>query len=168
MHEGLFDKLSPRKQDCLRGVADLKSAKEIGRDLDISEHTVRGYIAEAVKEVGARDRTEAARMFREYELRTSPPQLRGQSSRVADHARFAPPQDREPTDVPGFQDSETPSYTVDRPNDFRLADKGGVGNDYSTVQRLVFIVVAATVIALLVMLAVNLAETLTRLGHTIG
>ena len=37
-------KLSPRQEACLRGVLELKSAKEIARDLGISPHAVEKHL----------------------------------------------------------------------------------------------------------------------------
>jgi len=37
-------KLSPRQEECLRGVLELKSAKEIARDLGISPHAVEKHL----------------------------------------------------------------------------------------------------------------------------
>ena len=56
-------KLSERQEQCLRGVLDLKSAKEIARDLGISQHAVEKHLR-VVREKFAVDTTaEAARLF---------------------------------------------------------------------------------------------------------
>lgn len=54
-------KLSRRQRDCLRLVWDRQAtSKEIAIELGISKTTVDGYIAEAVEQLGARDRRDAA------------------------------------------------------------------------------------------------------------
>lgn len=58
-----IDHLSPRQRECLRLVWDRQAtSKEIAIALGISKSTVDGYIAEAVEQLGARDRREAAAM----------------------------------------------------------------------------------------------------------
>ncbi|WP_168371729.1 helix-turn-helix domain-containing protein [Sphingomonas sp. Leaf357] len=58
-----IDQLSPRQRECLRLVWDRQAtSKEIAIALGISKSTVDGYIAEAVEQLGARDRREAAAM----------------------------------------------------------------------------------------------------------
>ncbi|AXJ96997.1 MULTISPECIES: helix-turn-helix transcriptional regulator [unclassified Sphingomonas] len=62
-----FDRLSPRQRDCLRGVRALKGSKEIAGELGIEKSTVDGYLTEAVRILGARNRREAALAFGAYE-----------------------------------------------------------------------------------------------------
>lgn len=53
--------LSPRQHECLRLVWERQAtSKEIAGVLGISKSTVDGYIAEAVEQLGARDRRDAA------------------------------------------------------------------------------------------------------------
>jgi len=56
-------KLSPRQEACLRGVLDLKSAKEIARDLGISPHAVEKHLRVSREKYGVATSAEAARMF---------------------------------------------------------------------------------------------------------
>ena len=56
-------KLSPRQEECLRGVLELKSAKEIARDLGISPHAVEKHLRVSREKYGVATSAEAARMF---------------------------------------------------------------------------------------------------------
>jgi len=56
-------RLSPRQQDCLRGVLQLKSAKEIARDLGISQHAVEKHLKICREKYGVLTTAEAARIF---------------------------------------------------------------------------------------------------------
>jgi len=102
--------LSPRQQDCLRLVWERQaSSKEIAAELGISKPTVDGYIAEAVKALGARDRREAARI------------AFGDTPRAAsggDPARVEPPAAPLPLPDPSKERwvETRPWRTRDRPN----------------------------------------------------
>ncbi|HEX5258593.1 MAG TPA: helix-turn-helix transcriptional regulator [Sphingomicrobium sp.] len=55
--------LSPRQEQCLRGVLELKSAKEIARDLGISPGSVEKHLRISREKLGATTSAEAARIF---------------------------------------------------------------------------------------------------------
>ncbi|MBB4153546.1 DNA-binding CsgD family transcriptional regulator [Sphingomonas jinjuensis] len=56
--------MTPRARECLRLVWNKRAtSKEIAAELGISKATVDGYIADAVVELGARDRRDAAAML---------------------------------------------------------------------------------------------------------
>jgi two-component system, NarL family, nitrate/nitrite response regulator NarL len=63
--EGL---LSPRETDVLRGVAAGKSNKEIARDLDLQEVTVKLHVKTMSRKLGAKNRTHAAMIARDRKL----------------------------------------------------------------------------------------------------
>ena len=52
--------LTPRERQILEGVASGHSNKEIGRDLDISEKTVKHYMTNVLQKLQVRNRVEAA------------------------------------------------------------------------------------------------------------
>ena len=56
-------KLSPRQQECLRGVLQLKSAKAIARDLGISPHAVEKHLRVSREKYGVTSSAEAARII---------------------------------------------------------------------------------------------------------
>jgi DNA-binding CsgD family transcriptional regulator len=56
-------RLSGRQQECLRGVLQLKSAKEIARDLGVSQHAVEKYLRICRDKYGVSSTAEAARIF---------------------------------------------------------------------------------------------------------
>ena len=62
-----FDKavprLSDRQEQCLRGVLDLKSAKQIARELGISPHAVEKHLRVVREKFGVNTSAEAARLF---------------------------------------------------------------------------------------------------------
>ena len=55
-----FDGLTPRQKDVLRFLAKGKSNKEIARELDLAEGTVKIHLAAVLRFLKARNRTEAA------------------------------------------------------------------------------------------------------------
>ncbi|MEG8044115.1 helix-turn-helix transcriptional regulator [Sphingomonas sp. LR59] len=67
MEEPRIDRLSNRHRDVLRGVAALRKTKQIAAELGIAPGTVDGYIADAVRILGATDRGDAARMLARHE-----------------------------------------------------------------------------------------------------
>ncbi len=58
----LVGSLRPREREVLKLVAAGYSNKEIGRDLDIAEVTVKLHVRQILKRVGLRNRVEAAAM----------------------------------------------------------------------------------------------------------
>lgn len=67
MEDSRFSRLTPRQRDCLRLTYELRTTKEIARDLGLSVGTVSGYLSEAIAILGAPNRRAAAIMFHEYE-----------------------------------------------------------------------------------------------------
>ena len=59
--EPLIEQLTPRERAVLALVADGLGNREIGRELDISEHTVKFHLASIFGKLGASSRTEAVR-----------------------------------------------------------------------------------------------------------
>lgn len=64
----LADKLSGRELDVLKGLTEGKSNKEIARDLDVTEPTVKLHMKTLFRKVGATNRTQAALIAREAGL----------------------------------------------------------------------------------------------------
>ena len=56
-------RLSPRQEECLRGLLQLKSAKEIARELGVSPHAVEKHLRIAREKYGVASSAEAARLF---------------------------------------------------------------------------------------------------------
>jgi len=86
-------KLSPRQQECLRGVLQLKSAKAIARDLGISPHAVEKHLRVSREKYGVTSSAEAARMFAfEQQSSESPPSDASDLPRSTffEHQRLAP------------------------------------------------------------------------------
>jgi DNA-binding NarL/FixJ family response regulator len=65
-------RLSPRERDVVRLVSDGLTAKEVGRTLGISAHTVRRHIANVAAKLGVRGRAGIARYAFEHGLLHSP------------------------------------------------------------------------------------------------
>ena len=59
--EPLVEQLTPRELTVLALVADGLGNREIGHELDISEHTVKFHLASVFGKLGASSRTEAVR-----------------------------------------------------------------------------------------------------------
>jgi DNA-binding NarL/FixJ family response regulator len=64
----LADKLTSRELQVLEGLTQGKSNKEIARDLDITEPTVKLHVKTLYRKVGAANRTQAALIAREAGL----------------------------------------------------------------------------------------------------
>lgn len=64
----LGDKLSQRELQVLKGLTEGKSNKEIARDLDLQEPTVKLHVKTLYRKVGAANRTQAALIAREAGL----------------------------------------------------------------------------------------------------
>lgn len=61
-------KLTRRELQVLQGLTDGKSNKEIARDLDLSEPTVKLHVKNLYRKIGAANRTQAALLAREAKL----------------------------------------------------------------------------------------------------
>ena len=55
--------LTERQRQCLEGFFARKTAKQIGRELDITHHAVEQHLKAARKKLGASDTAEAARLY---------------------------------------------------------------------------------------------------------
>jgi two-component system nitrate/nitrite response regulator NarL len=64
----LADKLSPRELQVLRGLTQGKANKEIARDLDLQEPTVKLHVKTLYRKINAANRTQAALIAREAGL----------------------------------------------------------------------------------------------------
>lgn len=62
-----IDKLTDGQKQCLRLVGQLKTSKEIARELGISPHTVDQRIKVAIRMLGVEGRADAARLLAEYD-----------------------------------------------------------------------------------------------------
>lgn len=60
--------LTPRERDVLRGLCDGKSNKEIARDLDLQEVTIKLHVKTLSRKLNARNRTHAAMLGRDMDL----------------------------------------------------------------------------------------------------
>ncbi len=60
--------LTPRELDVLRGLCDGKANKEIARDLDVQEVTVKLHVKTVSRKLQARNRTHAAMLAKELRL----------------------------------------------------------------------------------------------------
>ena len=60
--------LTRRERDVLRGVCDGKSNKEIARDLEVQEVTIKLHVKTLTRKLGARNRTHAAMIARNLGL----------------------------------------------------------------------------------------------------
>lgn len=60
--------MTPRETDVLRGLMDGKSNKEIARDLDIQEVTIKLHVKTICRKLDAKNRTHAAMLARDLDL----------------------------------------------------------------------------------------------------
>jgi len=63
------DRLSPREQQVLRALCEGKANKEIARDLELREPTVKLHVKLVCRKLGARNRTHAAMVARDAGFR---------------------------------------------------------------------------------------------------
>jgi DNA-binding NarL/FixJ family response regulator len=66
--QGGVVQLTPRERDVLHGVSEGKLNKEIARDLDIQEVTVKLHVKTLSRKLGAKNRTHAAMLARDIGL----------------------------------------------------------------------------------------------------
>jgi DNA-binding CsgD family transcriptional regulator len=125
-----FDELTPRERQCLRLVARFKTSKEIERELGIAKSTVDGYLADAVRKLGARDRRHAALLLAEHEGKPPQAESGGDPARVVVMAADVP--------VPVAQGGSGDWRAV-----LPLRRKDARHNPLSPLQRLLWIVLLA-------------------------
>jgi len=85
-----FDNLSKRERECLRGVALLKTSKEIAQELGISRHTVDKHLKSAMLALNASSRFDAAHIFTAAEADAAGPPEQDDSGDLADIGYIAP------------------------------------------------------------------------------
>ena len=67
-HNAMSEKLSKREMQVLQGLCEGKSNKEIARDLDLMEPTVKLHVKTLYRKIGAANRTQAAILAKEAGL----------------------------------------------------------------------------------------------------
>lgn len=67
-HHPMTASLTERERQVLKGLTESKSNKEIARDLDLSEPTVKLHVKTLYRKIGAANRTQAALLAREAGL----------------------------------------------------------------------------------------------------
>ena len=157
-----FERLSPRQRTCLSMVSAHISPKQIARELSISEHTVRGYLAEAINILEATDLRHAARLYQE--ATQDPPQyLGGQNLRVAQGEPTEPYVDPEETVEP-----VPPTLEGTPPNSFHFLRGERRGNDLSSNQRLIWIVSTSILVLFLLATSAFVLDMLVHLAKELG
>lgn len=76
-----FERLTERERQCLRLIGRAMSHKEVARELDLSDATVKEYLANARRKLGASTTREAARALMLAEAAREPLQNRGAPER---------------------------------------------------------------------------------------
>jgi DNA-binding CsgD family transcriptional regulator len=163
--------LSPRQKECLRLTAELKSSKEIGRELSMSQKTVDTHIAAAIKALGATNRRDAARIFVQSNTDGMPDKILRQTSRLADLPTFQSsfsPQTVGGSEEPyGFQEQGhglPPSLPWSTPGpSFRTILEGVKPDDIRPINRAILIAIGAIIIALALAITVTFVDVLSRL-----
>lgn len=157
--EARFDRLTRRHRECLRLVRQLKRSKEIAGILGIEKSTVDGYLAEAVRLLGARDRRDAALLFERYEQHAAaasraapddtpfpptPAESGGDSARLSARGGAAPRPVPPGEPIAGASGGGQ-AAPVARATGVRLPirRKGQGGNDLPVADRLIWIQVIA-------------------------
>jgi DNA-binding CsgD family transcriptional regulator len=163
--------LSRRQRECLRLMGELKSSKEIARELNIKPRTVDSYLATAVTILEATDRRHAARIFAEWDQFPLPQKLPSQTFRVADSPTIPSPfalhtkDEREP--VSFFAEPSTligeSGFPPETP---RLPLKGmeRILDELIPTKRLLVIIMAVPIFAIAIAAMLNLVVSFERLA----
>lgn len=180
-----FDRLTKRHRECLRGVRALKGSKEIAEELGIEKSTVDGYLTEAVRLLGARNRRDAAMRWSEYEAQGNGPSV-DEASEIPDDptpdkigahsARLVPTAvDPSPLVLPDEFVVRAPEPIGPAPSrpastGFRLPfrRKGQRGNDLSVGDRLIWIQAITLGIAIGFGMLMNGLQALTHLIQVVS
>ena len=157
-----LDRLSPRQRTCLGMVAAHISPKQIARDLGISEHTVRGYLAEAILILGAQDLRHASRLY--VESAPTPPEIfGGERLRLAgEGVAGAPPAAEEVAAAFAAGDlvgAPAPSFH------FLRGDRQH--NTLDARQRIIWIVAASFIALFLLATSAFVLDMLAKLAHSL-
>jgi DNA-binding CsgD family transcriptional regulator len=170
-----FNRLTPRQATCLQLTAQLYSAKEIANTLRLEETTVAGYLADATRLIGARNKREAARLFAEHGRSSLTPQLIGHEfSRLdlADPTAALPaPEERREVERKDMKiaPADGALHVRHRTNRFHLLRGERRNNDLDTAQRLAWIILAAVAAAVLFTASISIIDSLQRMiaGHSL-
>lgn len=163
--------LTPRQMDCLRLTAALKSSKEIGRELGMSQKTVDTHIAAAIRALGAANRRDAARIFTQSRSEESQDKILKQTSRLADlptfQSPFSPQTHGGSEGQEAFQEQwhglpPTPPWNTTGPS-LRKFLEGVKPDDIKPINRAMLIVVGAIILALALAITVTFVDVLSRL-----
>lgn len=175
MDEARINRLSKRQRDVLRGVAALKKTKQIAAELGIAPGTVDGYIAEAVRLLGATDRGEAARWLVRSDTAAPVTDAPGYSGGQSSWVGTSP----EPVEEPSQPVAEPEALHGNAPRPLRTGSAiramlpirraGQRTNDLSIVARLLWIPAIALILAIGFGMLANglkvLADLIERLSH---
>jgi DNA-binding CsgD family transcriptional regulator len=164
-----FERLTPRQATCLELTAQLYSAKEIAKLLELEETTVAGYLTEATRLVGARNKRDAARQYLEYrESKHAPKILGGESSRLDARPGELASTALEDKRASGMQlvgepvtnGADHQSNQFDR---FHFLRGERRSNDLTATQRLAWIIIVAVGAAILFTASVSIIDSLQRI-----
>jgi DNA-binding CsgD family transcriptional regulator len=170
-----FSRLTPRQATCLQLTAQLYSAKEIANTLRLEETTVAGYLADATRLIGARNKREAARLFAEHSQSFATPQLIGHefsrldlanptaTQPVSEERREVEREDMKIAPADGALHVQLPT------NRFHLLRGERRNNDLDTGQRLAWILFVAVAAAVLFTASISIIDSLQRMiaGHSL-
>lgn len=138
-----FARLLPRMRECLRLVYNRKRTGEIATMIGVEQGTVKSYIADAVRILGARDRIDAAERLHAYETGNTPTDGPPPSSGVGNSAFDPPNGDAAPLPIRRWR--------------LPIRQSGTSDNDLTIAQRALWVVATPVICAITFgMLAVGL------------
>lgn len=163
--------LSARQCEVLRLVSRDRNSKEIGRELGLSDETVRNHIKAATRRLGVSSRFDAARLLRLHEQ--GDPRVVIDPSRVI--ALSGPPaiDDRDGTEGKGAEVREHRASFDFRPSDFVSApvssrpEWGDREGERSALRIVTLIAVLTVAVAVAVISAAPLAQSVQDLANMI-
>lgn len=157
MNTGAVDSLTQRQRECLRLVARDRDAKEIGRQLGISPQTVNNHVKAAMATLGVNSRFVAARLLASFESH-SPPMASLPKAMANDigYTAIVPSLDEGVQEERGRYDPRrAPSPAWEKTRRYAL----------SPVQRLLSVALLTAVVAVIIVAALPMSDSVQRLAN---
>lgn len=163
--------LTERQKDCLRYVSRDRSSKEIARELNISDETVKAHLKAVSRKLGVSSRFEAARLLLEVENPTSQgvTPTRGMP-KTPDFSDERPSPECGGAGLDELVQEEHTPFLFSPGTAFPLAGpriEESNQNDLSPVQKIAIMAIITAAMAILIIAALPMADAFQRLAGII-